>query len=288
MNVDVAVEAIDLGSLDAVLALGLTIVFNATRVINFAQGESLILGAAIGYQVGAVAHLGAVVVMLLVGIGAVLAGLVSERLIMLPVRRSGSGYAWIIATLAVALIAEAVFGLLFPSTLLRPAPLVDATWRVLGARVTAQQVLFVGYVLAVMVGYELFLSRTMFGSAVRATAHDPETTSTFGVSVRGVVVWSFVAAAVLTAFAGVLVAPISFFQPTDGLTYTVSGFVAMVIGGLGSTRGALAGGMVVGGLEAVLRNTISPSFGEIFVVVVLAAILVVRPEGLFQRTSVTA
>ena len=283
MQTDVLIvsQALYLGCVYALIAVGLTITYSATRVVNFAQGEYFVLGAALAYEIQSVHHQPVWVAVGLIVVAAAVLGVISERAIMLPIQRSGIHYAWIISTIALALILESIYGLQFTSAVLRPPPLIAGSVSIGGAPVEWQIFLVVGVAFAIMIGYELFLKRTVYGSAIRGTAHDPETTSTFGVSIRTVIVVSFVISAVITALAGMLVSSILFITPTAGLTWTTSGFVAMVLGGLGSSRGAIAGGLITGFLNALVINLINPSYGEIVIVSILALILVVKPTGIF-------
>lgn len=283
MQTDVLIvsQALYLGCVYALIATGLTITYSATRVVNFAQGEYFVLGAALAYELQSVHHQPAWLAAVLIVACAAGLGVISERAIMLPIQRSGIHYAWIISTIALALILESIYGKQFTSAVLRPPPLVGGSVSILGGDVQWQIFVVVGVAFAIMIAYEQFLKRTVYGSAIRGTAHDPETTSTFGVSIRTVIVVSFVISAVITALAGMLVSSILFITPTVGLTYTTSGFVAMVLGGLGSSRGAIAGGLIVGLLNALVVNLISPNVGQIVIVSILALILVVRPTGIF-------
>jgi branched-chain amino acid transport system permease protein len=283
MRTDVLIvsQALYLGCVYALMATGLTITYSATRVINFAQGEYFVFGAAIAYVMQSVYHLPVWVAALTVIAGGGLLGLVSERAIMLPIERSGIHFAWIISTIAVALILESIYGNVFTSAVLRPPPTVGGSVTIFGAPVSLQIFVVIIAAFAIMAVYSQFLRRTVYGSAIRATAHDPETTSSFGVSIRTVVVVSFVISAVITALAGMLVSSILFITPTVGLSYTTSGFVALVLGGLGSSRGAIVGGLIVGLLNALVVNLIGPNLGQIVTVSILAVILIVRPTGIF-------
>lgn len=278
-------EAIYLGCVYALIAMGLTITYSATKVINFAQGEFFVLGAALAYEAQVMHGLSAWLAVLIVIVGAAALGVITERATMLPIHRSGIHFAWIISTVAVALILESIYGQVFSSEVLRPPPLIGGSVDVFGASVSMQVFVVIVVAVAIMIGYEQFLRRTIYGSAIRATAHDPETTSSFGVSIRMVIVFSFVVSAVITAVAGLLASSVLFVNPTDGLSYTTNGFVAMVIGGLGSSRGAILGGLLTGVLNALVINLVSPNLGEIVVVSILAVILIIRPTGIFAKPA---
>ncbi|NVI92757.1 branched-chain amino acid ABC transporter permease [Actinomadura sp. BRA 177] len=284
MSAQVWLDGLFAGSVYALVALALAIVFQPTRVMNFAQGEPIVLGAAISYQVVALWQWGwaaALPATLVLGAGM---GLLSERMIMLPVRLSGSRYAWIIATLATAMVFQALFTLrYFDVDALRPAALLPGHLELFGLRLSGQQLLTIGFALGVMAGYDAFLRRTAYGSAIRAASHDADAAVLMGIPVRRVVLLSFVIAAVICTLAGVLAAPVLFIGPASGLIFTIKGFTAAVIGGVGSPRGALAGGLIVGLLDAVVRNLAGATAGDFVAFGLLALILVAFPAGLFGK-----
>ncbi|WP_165966410.1 branched-chain amino acid ABC transporter permease [Actinomadura sp. 7K507] len=284
MSAQVWIDGLFSGAVYALVALALAIVFQPTRVMNFAQGEPIVLGAAISYQVVALWQWGwpaALAITLLFGVGM---GLLSERMIMLPVRLSGSRYAWIIATLAAALIFQSLFTIsYFDVDSLRPKALAPGQLEIFGVTLSWQQLLTIVVALAVMAGYDAFLRLTAYGRAIRAASHDGEAAVIMGIPVRRVVVFSFVIAGVICAFAGMLAAPILFIGPASGLIFTIKGFTAAVIGGVGSPRGALAGGLIVGMLDSVVRNVAGATTGDFVVFGLLALILVLFPSGLFGK-----
>ncbi|MDL4772530.1 branched-chain amino acid ABC transporter permease [Actinomadura xylanilytica] len=284
MSAQVWIDGLFAGAIYALVALALAIVFQPTRVMNFAQGEPIVLGAAISYQVVALWHWGwPAALALTLGLGVVM-GLLTERMIMLPVRLSGSRYAWIIATLAAAMIFQALFTLRFYDVdALRPKALVSGFLDIFGQRISWQQLLTIAVAIVVVAGYDAFLRLTAYGRAIRAASHDADAAVIMGIPVRRIVLLSFVIAAVICAFAGVLAAPILFIGPASGLVFTIKGFTAAVIGGVGSPRGALAGGMIVGLLDAVIRNLTSATIGDFVVFGLLALILVAFPSGLFGK-----
>lgn len=283
MNANVLVEALYIGAVYALVGLGFTIIYSTSHVLNFAQGEFMVFGAIGAYQIQAVYGWHPLVMIPIVVLFALVFGAVQELMIMYPVRLSGTRYAWIVATLATAIIFQNVFGLLYPSALLRPPALIEWETTIGGVKITAQEIVIFFGALGVMGAYDFFLRRTALGRAIRATAHDGDTAGILGVNTRLIVLVSFMAASLITVTAGVLAAPTLFIGPTDGLIYTMKGFVAMVIGGLGSVRGVVVGGFIVGLLDVIIRNAVSPTLGNMATVFVLAVILVVFPAGLFGK-----
>lgn len=284
MSPEILVGGVYSGAVYALVALALTIVFQPTRIMNFAQGEAAILGAAVAYQVVTLNGWGWPAAIGLTVAAAVLMGVVMERMVMLPVNLSGSAHAWIIATFAAALIFQSLFNLVYADVDgLRPAPFLNGHLKLAGLRLGGQEVLVVAAAVVVVVGYDAFLRRTLYGRAIRATAHDPRTAVLMGIPVQRIIVLSFVLGTTVAAFAGLLAAPALFIAPSAGLLFTIKGFIATVIGGVGSPWGALAGGLIVGLLDNVLRSYVGGSAGSFAVFAVLALILVIYPAGLFGK-----
>ena len=270
------------GAIYALIALGYSIIFSTTRILNFAQGEFLMIGALLGFTFYASLGLPLVIAVALVLLAMTVVGLISERLIMLPVQRSGSRYAWIIATLGVSIVLRNAMVIPYGRESY-PFPRLVAVEPMLlgGVVVDAQQFVIVLTALLLMVLLELFLTRTFAGKAIRATAYNPDVASLMGIDVGHVVRLSFVLSAMLTGVAGILVAPITTADANMGLILGIKGFVAVVLGGMGSARGAAAGGMAIGLLDSVVRGVLPAGWGNIAVFAVLALVLLIRPSGLF-------
>lgn len=283
MSPAILVDAIAIGAVYALVALGFTIIFAPTRVINFAQGEFVVLGAVVAFQLMGIWGWHPLAMIAGTLVLALIMSAVLERMIMLPVRLSGSHFAWILATLAASLIFQAVFGLRYPSALLKPQPMLTGSFSVGGVAISYQELIIVVGALVIMGAYDQFLKRTIYGRAIRAAAHNPDTATLMGIGVRSVVLISFLISGVVTAVAGMLAAPEIFIEPGFGLVFTIKGFVAIIIGGIGSARGALVGGLIVGLLDTIVRNAVSASIGNMVVVAVLAVIIVLFPSGLFGK-----
>ena len=270
------------GAIYALIALGYSVIFSTTRILNFAQGEFLMIGALLGFTLYSTLRLPLLVAIAVVLVAMLGVGLISERLIMLPVQRSRSRYAWIIATLGVSLVLRNAMVIPygresypFPRLISADPVLVE------GVVVDPQQFVIIATALALMVALELFLARTFVGRAIRATAHNADVASLMGIDVGQMVRLSFILSAMLTGVAGILVAPITTADANMGLILGIKGFVAVVLGGMGSARGAAAGGFLVGLLDSVVRGVLPVGWGNIAVFGVLALVLLIRPSGLF-------
>ncbi|MEI6250814.1 MAG: branched-chain amino acid ABC transporter permease [Actinomycetes bacterium] len=283
MSLQALFDGLFTGSLYGLLALTLTITYQPTRIMNFAQGETFILGAAVGFEIVGVHKIAWPIALVLMLFFAVIMGLIMERMVMLPVQLSGSRFAWIIATLAAALIFQALFSLKYVGATLVFIPIVDKVFTIGGSVISLQQIIAILVSLTIIVAYDQFLRRSIYGRAMRATAHNPDTAIILGIPTKRIVVGAFVASSVLGALAGFLWAPEVLINPATGLFFTIGGFTAAVIGGVGSPRGALFGGLIVGLLNSVAGALFGGVASGIAVFLALGVILVLKPSGLFGK-----
>lgn len=292
--VQVVVSTATVGSALALVALGYGVAFAATGAVNFAQGPLLVVA---GYGAYALTRAGLPIAAAfpLVVAGTALAGAAVEVVALRPLRRGGMpvDVGAVLTTFAAGLVAVDLVRLLVDASPHRLPALVgsvagrDAV-RLAGVAVTPADALLVVATLGVVAGADVVQRRTRAGRALRAVAADPETATLMGVDRRAVVTASFAAAGALAAVAAVLVAPRSFVRLENGLLLGLQAFVAAVVGGLGSARGALAGGYAVAAVSAVAR-TVSPTGGRyeyVLVFLLFLAVLAVRPTGLFGDRAV--
>ncbi len=280
--VHVVVSGLATGSIYALMALALVIVYNATRTLNFAQGEMLMVSAFVGWT--AYRALGlplAAAAVVAVAASAALAFVVERTII----RRSIAATHWdvLIITLGLSLVLRAGAGIVwshdefpFPSffgtrpVALGPVRLAPVSLGILGAS------------LALMAALYALFTWTRLGRAMRAVAQSQTAARLMGISVERVYAASWVLAAVVGAVAGVLVAPVVFLSTKMGLV-VISGFTAAVLGGFGSMPGAVLGGMLLGVIENLAPLYLPSGIRHAVPFLVLIGILVVRPAGLVGR-----
>jgi len=270
------------GAIYALVALGFSIVYNASHAINFAQGEFVMIGG-----MGAVSLVGlglplAVAVPLAV-VGAMLVGVLVQRLAIEPAQVGGKAdvVTLIIITIGVALFlrgaAQVVWDKRFHSL---PAFSGSEPIAIGGATVLPQSLWVLGGAALAVFALGWFFNRTLYGKAMRATALNPLAARLMGVSTRGVMRVSFALAAALGALGGVLTAPITFTSYDVGVMLGLKGFAAAMLGGLGSFGGAVAGGLLLGLMEGLGAGFISSAYKDAIAFVVILAVLYFMPGGL--------
>ncbi|MBI2891438.1 MAG: branched-chain amino acid ABC transporter permease [Nitrospirae bacterium] len=273
------------GSLYALVALGLVLVYRATRTLNFAHGDISALVTFFAYTALS-AHIPfAVAFLIAVILGAGVAALF-YRFVLLPARRRGGGpVSLLILTLAAALILQGVTSWIWgtqPRVL--PFPLSDSKTLTFGPVVLSH--LHAGtLVVAALAAALLYIliQRTRTGLAMRALALDVEGVQTLGIPARKLLALTWALSAVLGGTAGVFLAPVLFVDPYFMLDPFLKGFAAAVVGGLDSLPGAVLGGLLLGVAESLFGGFISIKFKATFVFVVIVVVLLVRPEGLLGK-----
>lgn len=270
------------GSIYALLALGFTIVYAATNVINFAQGEFFMLGGMLA--VFALGRLG-VPLLLAVPLSVVTVagiGMLFELVAIRP-RRDADPMALVIITVGGSLVFASLARHLFGSD---PLPLPEFTAgpsiAVAGAAIERQTLWIWGLVVAAVSGLSFLYGKTRLGRAMRACMQNREAARLMGIDTSRVVMISFGLAAALGALAGVAVTPLTSTRFDIGAGIAVKGFAAAILGGLGSPLAAVAGGVLLGLIEqsvipfsSVLKDAVA--------LTVLLAVLFIRPQGLFLR-----
>lgn len=277
------------GSIYALMALGFTIVYGSTGVINLAQGEFYMLGGML--LVGAFTTLGLPLPLALLAAvaGATALGVLFELLAIRP-RKDGDPLALIIITVGgsmlISSLARHVFGA--NEMALRRAGETNLnaftpgdSILFLGAAIERQSLWIWGVTVAAVVALTFLYRRTRLGMAMRACAVDRQAARLAGIDVQRVVTVSFALAAALGALAGAAVTPLTQTAFDVGSRVGVKGFAAAILGGLGNPAAAVAGGLVLGLVESMAIGFISPTYKDAIALLLLLAVLLIRPQGLF-------
>lgn len=278
------VDAVSVGAVYALSALGIGLLFGVMRLVNFAQGEFVTIGIyTLMLTVGLWFPLAAILTVLVV----VLLALLADRLAFKPVRDADPA-TMLITSFALSYLLQNVLVLIFGA---RPIgfniiPELGLPVMIGEIRIPRLNILTICVAVGLLTGIALFLRRTRIGIEMRAAAVDFRMARLLGIKGDRVIAVAFALTGVLSAVVAVLfAAQTGTAAPTYGLQLALVGFVATVIGGMGSLVGAVFGGMIVGVMTVCLQALLPPElrvFREAFVYAVVIAILVLRPDGLFQ------
>lgn len=277
-------SGLTVGAVYALVALGFTIIYNASSVANFAQGEFVMLGGmitAFAFKAGAPLPLAALLaIVCTAAIGVALNKLALERAHGAPV------VSLIIITIGASIFIRGAGSVVFDKQLHRfPAISGDEAIRILGATILPQSLWVVGGALAIFLGLWLFFTRTLTGRAVLATSNNRIAAILMGINTRYVMTLSFALSAAVGAVAGVLVTPITLTSYDVGLAMALKGFAAAMLGGMGNPKGALLGGIVLGLMESFTAGYISSQYKDAAAFVVILAVLFMMPQGLLGRSA---
>lgn len=290
------VNGLELGSLYALIALGYTLIYGILEMLNFAHGDVYMVGAFLGAGVAALlvhneiaavpAGLAVALMMVVAMGGAGLLGVGIERVAYRPLRNA-SRLAPLITAIGVSLFLESAVQVwvspspeLVPSNALVPQTVLHAG----SVESPLTGLMLFAFSVVLMIALDVFVFRTRFGSAMRATAQDREAATFMGIDVDRVIMVTFFVASALAGMGGVLFglryATVNFFM---GYLLGIKAFTAAVIGGIGNIRGAMIGGLLLGVLESLGGGFISTQFQDTFVFLALITVLLIRPQGLFGQ-----
>jgi branched-chain amino acid transport system permease protein len=277
------VSGLLLGGLFAVTALGLSLVFGVTRLINLAHGEVLVLGAYVSLALVRALGLDPLLSILIVAPVVFAVAVPIFWLLLAPVMGRGPEPA-MLTTFGLSVIAQSLFIMVFSGDSQTLAASYSASSvRVAGLHLPIMYLVSFAFGLALCVLLDQVIRRTNFGREVRASSEDAEAAAALGVNVRRVHLLVFGIAAACTAIGGVLVGATFAFTPTSGLTYLLSGFAVVVLGGLGSVRGTFLGALGLGLVESVGGSVFGDGYRDLVGFIVFLIVLSLRPQGLFGR-----
>ena len=277
-------SGVTVGATYALAALGFTMIYNASNVINFAQGEFIMLGgmlAVLFTQAG----LPLPVALMLAIIVPAIVGVLIEKLAIEPVKGAET-VTLIIITIGASLVIRGLVAVfLGKNTHSLPPFSGDAPIEILGATLLPQSLWVLGVTALVVVALWYFFNRTLQGKAMLATSVNRLAAELVGINTGWVLFMSFAMSAALGALGGILLTPITMTSYDVGIMLGLKGFVAAVLGGLGNGLGAVVGGLLVGILEAMGAGYISSAYKDAIPFVLILFILFFMPRGLFGGKS---
>lgn len=281
------ITGITVGSVYAMVAVGFNIIYNVTEIINFAQGEFVMLGGLIMVFFHVVMGLPLIMAFPATVILVTLVGILLDRLAIRPIRQP-SVLTLIIATIAASILLKGAAMFIWGKD---PYDLPAFSGRnpitVFGAVIQPQYLWVIGFLIVIVIVLSIFFDRTIIGKAMSACADNPNAASLVGINVKQMILLSFALSAAIGAVAGITVTPISLMEYDRGAMLAVKGFGAAILGGLGSFPGAILGGLIMGTIESFGAGVISSGYKDAFALIVLLIVLFFRPSGILGSIEIS-
>ena len=280
------INGISIGSVYAIIALGYTMVYGIAKMLNFAHGDVIMVGAYMSYCVTNYLGLHPLVGILVAMVVCTLLGILIEGLAYKPLR-GASSLAVLITAIGVSYFLQNAALLLWGSApkifssvvALDPIKLFDGR-----LTITGEVIVTILTSIAIMVALTLFTGKTKMGKAMRAVSEDRAAAQLMGINVNQTISMTFAIGSALAAIAGVLLcSTVPTLQPTTGSMPGIRAFTAAVFGGIGSIPGAMLGGILLGIIETMTKAYLSTQFSDAIVFLVLIIVLLVKPAGLMGK-----
>jgi branched-chain amino acid transport system permease protein len=276
-------SGITIGSIYAMVAIGFNIIYNSTGIINFAQGEFLMLGGMIAVYFHNVLHVPLLVSGIVASLIVMCIGVLFERG-AIHTLKDASIITLIIVTIAAGILFKG--GAMFiwgKDAYVLPSFSGDEPIYLLGATILPQTLWILGFLFLILGALLLFFRFTMVGKAMKACAYNRRAARIVGINVNMMVLLSFALSALIGGIAGVIVTPITLAHYDRGSLLGLKGFGAAIFGGLGNIGGAVAAGLIIGLLESYSAGLLSSGYKDAVALIILLLVLFFRPGGIFAR-----
>lgn len=278
------ISGVTIGVIYAIVALGFTLIYNSSHVVNFAQGEFVMLGGMITANLFAAGT----PLFLAASFAIIVTSIVGILLYELALRsaKDASVTILIIITIGASIMLRGIAQLAFGTEAFSlPGVFGDQPIALGGVIVLPQSLAVISSVIVVAVGFWLFMERTLFGKAIQASAANFAAAQLMGISTRSMIRTTFAISAAIGAFAGIMITPISLMSHDGGTLLALKGFAAWILGGIGSPVGALIGGLLLGVVESLSAGFISSKYKDATAFIMILLVFFVFPSGLFGRAS---
>ena len=280
------INGISIGAVYAIIALGYTMVYGIAKMLNFAHGDVIMVGAYISFCVTNYLGLPAIVSILAAMFVCMILGIIIEGLAYKPLR-GASSLAVLITAIGVSYFLQNAAQLIWGSApknytsivTFDPIKLFDGR-----LTITGEVIITIVASVVIMVALTLFTGKTRMGKAMRAVSEDRAAAQLMGINVNNTISMTFAIGSALAAIAGVLLcSTVPTLQPTTGSMPGIRAFTAAVFGGIGSIPGAMLGGILLGIIETMTKAYLSTQFSDAIVFLVLIIVLLVKPAGLMGK-----
>jgi len=278
-----SLNALQLGSIYALIALGYTMVYGILTMINFAHGDLFMVGAFFCFIISSTFKLPFVPTLLLSMAGVALLGVAIERFAYRPLRQAPRVSA-VITALGVGILLENIMLVIYPYPQSVPRLLPNASWTIGGVTVSLLQIIIVMLSLVLMLLLDFIVRKTMVGMAMRAISWDKTIVPLMGVPLNAVISATFALGTGLGAAAGVMYSQaFPVIDPYMGILIGWKAFISAVVGGIGNVRGAMIGGFILGSVEIMVAAFFPSTYRDFVAFTLLLVLLIFRPYGILGK-----
>ena len=280
-----ALNGLLLGGLYAITALGFSLIFGVMGLMNVVHGELLVLGAYLCFFISRALGIDPFLSTLMVAVVLFALGYLLQLFVFNPVMDRGVEPA-LLTAFGLSIIAQSLF-LFYWTTNTRSINTAysQVGLKTFGMYLPVMYLISFGLSFVLIAGVHFFMTRTYLGKSIRAATQDPNTAQVMGINVKRVYAFTYALAAAIAALGGTLIGMTFSFVPTSGLSWLLKGFVIVVLGGMGSIVGTLAGALLLGLVEGVGAAIMGTGYRDLIGLVIVLVVLIARPKGLFGRTG---
>ncbi|MBP1751863.1 MAG: amino acid/amide transporter rane protein 1, family [Geobacteraceae bacterium] len=273
------------GAIYSLIGLGFAIIYNSTGIINFAQGEFVMLGGMLTYFFLTVAGIPLFASIILSVIIATATGVIFERLAIRPLRNA-TPLSLVIITIGGSIFIRGIAMLVWGKDT-HAIPMFSGTEPLFlaGATILPQHLWIFGITILIIVINKLYFYYSISGKAMRACSYNRNAASLVGIDVRRMVLFSFAISSAMGSVAGMIAAPLTMTSYDVGVMLGLKGFCAAIIGGMSSGIGTVLGGLILGVLESLGAGLLSSGYKDAIAFIILLLILFIRPRGIFRKAE---
>lgn len=281
MNLQLLISGLATGIVYGLIAMGMVLIFRSVGVMNFAQGDFLMLGGYFSYTFNRLFGWSIIPSLIAAAVLMGFVGVIFQRISYWPLRNAQTR-AIIVSAMGASMALKEGARLSWGSIPVTTDRVFTGNYRIGGASIQLQYAAIMVVSIILMALVYILLEKTFIGNVMQATAQDQYTASLMGIPVVLSISLTFALSAMITGIGGGLLAPLFFLNSTMGATAGAKAFAAIVIGGFGNVQGAIVGGLIVGLVEAFGGAYISTTYQMVIIYLVLVGVLMVKPQGLFS------
>jgi len=279
-------SGITVGAVYALVGMGFNIIYNATSILNLAQGEFVVIGGLMMWFFSVSLKLPFLLSVILAILSVAIVALLMERLTIRPIKKTDL-LLMIMITISVSILLRGLLMFKFGKDPYGYPPFTEGEpINIFGAIIQQQALWVIGISAFCIILLFLFFNKTIIGKAMKACAVDATAAKLVGINVSQMVMLSFIISAVIGAIGGIAITPISLMEYDKGPMLAVKGFCAAILGGLGRGRGAVVGGFTIGILESLTAGYLHSGLKDAVALIILLLILFYKPAGIFGSASV--